>query len=212
MAMDTARSSTPRHLWQVPVFLLGVAALVALLYFRPHFGPDTVAAAESQLKDARQALDKDPAAAVQRGLRVIAVADRYPQLAGEAYFVVGSARLKLADDAGADATRERVQARDQLDQADKHGVPDTDRPKLQYRLAKATLLLGGDPTRAVALLEKSVEADDPAEGYGLLADAYTRVKPPDLAKAVDAGKQQLDRALRTGEPRTLAAARFRLGS
>jgi tetratricopeptide (TPR) repeat protein len=211
MATDPARSTASRHLWQVPVFLLGAAAVAAVLILRPHIGADTLSAAERQLHDARQALDKDPTAAVQRGLRVIALTDRFPQLAGEAHFVVGSARLKLSDDAGADTVRERLQARLHLEQADKHGVPEADRPKLQYRLAKVMLLLGGDPAKVVELLEKSVEADDPAEGYGLLAEACTHLSPPDLAKAIEAGKQQLDRELRTGEARGLAAARFRLG-
>src|SRR5262245_7177943 len=114
MATDTARSTTPRHLWQVPVFFLGAAALAAVLVLRPYLGPDTLASAEHQLHEARQALTKDPAATVQRGLRVIALADRYPQLAGEAHFLVGTARLKLADDAGNDPTRERLQARDHV--------------------------------------------------------------------------------------------------
>src|SRR5881398_3670747 len=117
MATDTARSTAPapaRHLWQVPAFILGVAALTAVLVLRPYFGPDTPAAAEHQLREARKALEQvppDPAAAVQRGLRVLALADRYPQMAGEAHFVVGSARLRLADDPGADKARERLQAR-----------------------------------------------------------------------------------------------------
>lgn len=215
MATDSARTTAPRHLWQVPVFFLGVAALVAVLLLRPRLGPDTLVAAEHQLRDARKALEltpPDPAAAVQRGLHVIALTDRYPQLAGPAHFVVGSARLKLGDDpSAADPARERLQARQHLEQAEQHGVPDEDKPKLQYRLAKATLLLGGDPVRAAGLLEKSVDADDPAEGYGLLADAYARQAPPALAKAVEAGKLQLDRTLRTGDLRAQAVARFRLG-
>src|SRR5215218_6201892 len=141
MPTDTARTTAPPHLWQVPASLLGVAALVGVLYLRPYFGPDTLSAAEHQLRDARKALEQvppDAATAVQRGLRIIAVTDRYPQLAGEAHFVVGSARLRLADEPGAaDAARERLQARQHLEQAEQHGVPDADRPKLQYRLAKA---------------------------------------------------------------------------
>jgi tetratricopeptide (TPR) repeat protein len=215
MATDTARSTAPRHLWQVPVFFLGSAAFLGVLFFRPQLGPDTFAAAEHQLREARKALEQTPpdaASAVQRGLRVIALSDRYPQLVGEAHFIVGSARLKLADDpAAADAARERLQARQHLEQAEQHGLPEADRPKLQYRLAKTMLLLGGDPVKAAALLEKSVDADDPAEGYGLLAEAYSRQAPPNLAKAVEAGKQQLDRALRAGDARAQAIARFRLG-
>ncbi len=216
MATDTARSTTPpaaRHLWQVPAFLVGVAAAVAAPAVRSHF-TDSACAAECHLRDARKALDQSPpdlAAAARQADRALALADRYPQFAGEAHFLAGSAHLRLADEPGSDALRERQQARLHLEQADQHGVPDADKPRLAYRLAKVGLLLGGDPAKAVELLAKSADADDPAEGYGLLAEAYTRLKPPDLGKALEAAKLQLDRALRTSDPKAQAAARFRLG-
>ncbi len=218
MATDTARSSTPpaaRHLWQVPALFLGVAAVIAVLTVRPNNFANTASAAEHQLREARRALDQsppDPAAALERADRVLAMADHYPQLAGEAHFLAGSAHLRLADDPAInDAARERQLARQHLDQAAALQVTDADQLKLNYRLAKVGLLLGGDPARAVALLEKSADADDPAEGYGLLALAYTRLNPPDLTKALEAGKQQLDRALRTSDARLQASARFQLG-
>ena len=62
------------------------------------------------------------------------------------------------------------QARTHLEQADRLGVADSDRPKLTYRLAKTWLLLGLDAAQVVAALQKSIElADDPSEGFGLLA-------------------------------------------
>src|SRR5205807_285809 len=72
---------------------------------------------------------------------------------------------------------------------------------------------GGRPLPAIAagLLEKSAEADDPAEGYGMLAMAYARMNPPDLDKAEKAARHQLDQALRTNDARLQASARFRLG-
>jgi TolA-binding protein len=216
MATDSARSNSPspaRHLWQVPALLIGVAALIAVLVTRPS-APDTIGAAEQQLQEARKALEQvppDPSTAVQKADRVLAVADRYPQLAGEAHFLAGSARLRLGDDPSADAGRERNLARQHLEQAATLGVAEADQPKLNYRLAKVGMLLGGDPAKVASLLEKSVDADDPAEGYGLLAVAYTRQNPPDLPKALEAAKQQLDRTLRSGDARAQAIARFRLG-
>jgi tetratricopeptide (TPR) repeat protein len=218
MATDSARSTTPpaaRHLWQVPALILGVAAVIAVLTVRPNSSANTASAAEHQLRDARRALDQSPpaaAAALQRVDSVLAMADHYPQLAGEAHFLAGSAHLRLADDPAADAARERQLAQQHLDQAAALHVSDADQPKLNYRLAKISLLLGGDPAKVVALLEKSADADDPAEGYGLLALAYTRQTPPDLAKALEASKQQLDRALRSNDAKLQASARFRLGS
>jgi tetratricopeptide (TPR) repeat protein len=217
MATDPARSnpSPARHLWQVPAFLLGVAAVVAVLYVvRPPTSADGPAGAEHQLREGRKALEQLPPdlnTALQRADAVLAAADRYPQLAGEAHFLAGTAHLRLADEPGADVARERQQAKHHLEQAVSHGVGESDRPKLDYRLAKVSLLLGGDPGKAIALLAKSAEADDPMEGYGLLAAAYTRLTPPDLNKASEAARQQLERALRTNDLRSQAVARYHLG-
>jgi hypothetical protein len=217
MATDTARSttSTARHLWQAPVFLLGVAAVVAVLVVRSRFTPETAIGADYQLREARKALNQTPpdtASALQHAESVLAMADHYPQLAGEAHFLAGSAHLRIADDPAADAPNERQLAHRDLDQAASLGVPDSDQPKLNYRLAKLALFLGGDPAKAVALLEKSADADDPAEGYGLLARAYEQLNPPELPKAVEAATKQLDKSLHTGDSRLQASARFRLGS
>jgi tetratricopeptide (TPR) repeat protein len=198
----------------VPAFLLGAAVLAGVAVARPHWHNDR-RTAETQLAAARDALDQSPPdakEAVQRGLRVLALTDTSPHLAGEAHFVVGSARLRLADEPSADAGRERQQARQHLEQAETLGVPESDRPKLQYRLGKVWLLTGGDVAQAVAALEQSVAAaDDPAEGYGLLARAYLRLTPPDLAKALEATKQQLAKTLPTSDAKLQAEARFRLG-
>jgi tetratricopeptide (TPR) repeat protein len=218
MATDTARSTTSpaaRHLWQVPAFLLGIAAvLVVLLVIRPRFSTDTLAAAEHQLAEARKAIEDSPpdlSAALSRTKLVLTQADRYPQLTGEAHFVAGTAHLRLAEEPGADTPRERQKARQEFDQAVAHGVPEADQPKLNYRLAKVMLLLGGDVAKVVALMEKSVEADNAAEGYGLLATAYSRLPAPDMDKAIKASKEQLDRALRTSDAKLQASARFQLG-
>src|SRR5262245_36814982 len=132
MATDTARTITtrPRRLWQVPAFLLGAAALAGVHFGRPYWHDDH-RAAEHHLRAAREALEQSPpdaATAVHRGSRALDAAD--PRLAGEAQFVVGSARLRLADDpACANAAGEREQARKHLERADQLGVPDADRPK-----------------------------------------------------------------------------------
>src|SRR5436190_8454986 len=121
MATDSARSTAPpaaRQLWQVPVFLLGLAALIAVPVLRPYWTSDR-AAAERQLRGARQALEQSPpdaARALQQGQRVLDAAAHFPDLTAAAHFVVGSAHLRLSDDPAADAVRERQQAREHLEQ------------------------------------------------------------------------------------------------
>ena len=62
-----------------------------------------------------------------------------------------------------------------MEQAEKLGVPESDRPKLTYRLGKTGFWLGANPAQAASNLAQSVKsADDPAEGYGLLAQAYEK--------------------------------------
>jgi hypothetical protein len=217
MATDPAHSTTPpaaRHLWQVPAFLLGAAAFAAVIALRPHIKADTVAAAEHQLRDARKYLEQTPidlASALERADTVLAHADRFPHLAGQAHFLAGSAHLRLADEPNADAAHERQQAREQFEKARAADVPESDKPKLDYRLAKVMLLIGGDASQAISLLEKAADADDAVEGYGLLAQAYARLSPPDLDRALKAAKQHLDRALRTNDARLQASARYRVG-
>lgn len=216
MATDMARSnsSSIRHLWQAPIFLIGVGTLVAVILLRPYFSTNTIFAAQHQLAEARKSLEQSPPDlndSIQRGMRVLSATDRFPQLAGEAHFVIGSAQLRLSDGASTDAATLRQQARQHLELADREGVPEADLPKLQYRLAKVHLMAGEDPKQCAAALEKSVEADDPTEGYGLLALAYSRMNPPDHGKALEVAAKQLERSIRGNDPRGQAMARYRLG-
>lgn len=198
------------------MFLLGAATLVAVPMTRSWWNPDDPPAIERQLKAARSALDaKEPdlRQALQRGERVLSYSDRFPQFAGPAHFVVGSAHLRAADDPSTtDVAAERKLARDHLERANEQGVAEADKPKLTYRLGKVWQLTGADPPQTVAALLKAAEvADDPAEGYGLLAQAHLRQQPPDTAAAVDATRKQLAKAMPSSNPRQLAEARFRLG-
>ena len=98
------------------------------------------------------------------------MADHYPQLAGEAHFLAGSAHLRLADEP--DRRRRPVNA-SWPDSTSNRRLPRRLRGRsteaqLPARQGRAARSAATRPRRS-ALLEKSVEADDPAEGYGLLA-------------------------------------------
>src|SRR5205823_4318100 len=168
MALRMTRSALPRQLWQAPAFLLGAAVLAAVPLTRSHWHKNDEAGLARQLAQARQALAQmppDTAQALQRAFKVLESADRYPQLAAEAHFLVGSARLRQIDPAAPDAAA-LAQVRDHLEQAEKLGVPESDRPKLTYRLGKTGFWLGANPAQAASNLAQSVKsADDPAEGY-----------------------------------------------
>ncbi len=192
---DAAPFSTGRlPLWQVPVFFLGVASLAAVLGARPPWRDGAARQLERDLASARQALakpDGDAGRVPALMERVLAGRDRWPHRAGEAFFLLGSAHARLADQAaGDDALGHWRAALDHLRQAESLGVPDDDRPALQYRLGKAGFHTGDDPRRVADRLAASVEqaADDRAEGYALLTQAYLRLPEPDLRAALRANE------------------------
>lgn len=217
MATDTAptRRDEPRQLWQAPVFFLGVAVIIAAPLARKHWRPHDEPAISRQLAQARQALEKsppDPTASLQYARKTLELVDRFPQFAGEAHYLIGSAQLRLIDLSAPDGNA-LGQSRAHLEQADRIGVSDSDRPKLNYFLAKSAVLRGLDPAPSLAALAQSIDAaDDAAEAYGLLAQAHLKMEPPDLNAALEATKQQLAKAGPGTDARWLAAARLRLGS
>src|SRR5947208_2509262 len=104
------------------------------------------------------------------------------------------------------------EARQHLELAEQQGVPDADKPRLKYRLAKTWLQMGVDLPQVIAALTAAADrADDPVEAYGLLADAYAKQTPPDLPAALEAVKQQVAKAPPDADPAVLARARLRLG-
>src|SRR5439155_1846465 len=129
----------------------------------------------------------DAAPAIEAGDKAAAALRRLsppdPQLRAEAHFLLGSAHLRRGDEA-ADAAEERRLARSELFEAvERDRLPDADRPKLDYRRAKVVALLNDEPRKVIDLLKPIVEAgtaEDPVEGFGLLAMTYLRLNPPDL--------------------------------
>jgi hypothetical protein len=218
MATDPAlRFPTPaarRALWPVPTFLVGAAVLIAVPLSRAYWHPDDAPAFARQLAHARQSLEKSPpdwADVIQRAQIVVEAANRFPQFAAEAHFLIGSAQLGRIEHGRVDPGV-ISQARQHLQQAEQLGVSDADRPKLAYRLARSAVLLGLNPSQAALDLAKAIDAaDDPADAYGLLAEAFLKQQPPDLAAALEATKKQLEKAAPATEPRLLAQARLRSG-
>jgi len=105
-----------------------------------------------------------------------------PDHAGEARFLYGTALIRAAERTSAGLARDHwLKAREQLEEAEKLGVPEADQGRLQYRLGKAGFYSEADPAGVAERLAAAVKsADGPAEGYNLLARAYLRLKPPDL--------------------------------
>ncbi len=179
-----------RQLWQVPAFLLGLAALAGFLVARPLW-LDPLARARAQLVEARRLLDRPGAADRAAGL-----AQAYLEkagdggLAGEAHFLLGSARARSARDAGGDAPALWREALGHLERAERLGVPPGDDALLRFRLGLCGSHTGMDPRRVAELLAGSVqESDDKVEGFRLLGQAYLRLPAPDLEAALRANEE-----------------------
>jgi tetratricopeptide (TPR) repeat protein len=184
-----------RQLWQVPVFLLGVAALVLTWVNRPCTGDCTARQLVRELNVARHELVHNNAeAALTMVRRVLEQLDRVPERQGEAYFLLGSAELALAGPGDPrQAAARYLEARKHLEQAEQAGVAEADQAPLRYRLAKADFCSAGDPRqvidRLLAAVDQLTEDRDRGDAYVLLAQAYLRLPQPDLKGALAANER-----------------------
>jgi tetratricopeptide (TPR) repeat protein len=217
MATTTAPTTWPlaprvrwHQLWQLPAFCLGIVTLSAVLALRPLWQVGPAVEARRALADARRLAehpDTRPEDLDTRLTALLAAPERFPTLAGEAHFLLGSVYLRHA---GAEPEAWR-RARAHLENAEALGVPDAVRARLTFRLGKVWAHDGVDPRQVCDYLARSVPdaADDPFEGYGLLTQAYLHLPEADVQAALDANKKQLD--LPTAREDLLAPVRLLRG-
>jgi TolA-binding protein len=215
-----------RTLWQVPVFFVGVVALVTACLTRSLLvGPDPARQLHRDLAEARRLLERDvndPEGALRYAQQAVDNLASDPEQAAEAYFLLGSAYLRIAEQTalpdGKDKERAGKywrEARRWLQEAERRGLSGEDSNRLHYRLAKIAFHLGDDPGQVVELLKASVDvADDRAEALTLLSQAYLRLNPPNLKEALKANKKLREEVPRIGEdvlgPAKLAGAKLLL--
>jgi tetratricopeptide (TPR) repeat protein len=206
-----------RHLWQVPTFLLGLLALAAVCAARPLWHEAQPCGEEPTLVALRDSF-KQPELDGDRALKLGAEAvqgARTPSAAAEAHFLLGSVYVALAERSDPARAKDHWrEARSHLEQASALSVSEEDRPRLDYRLARAWAHTGEPAPKVIAALEHSLEEGaagphDKARGYGLLAEAYLKLPQPDLEKALDATVKEID--LPNVDDELLAPARLRRG-
>jgi tetratricopeptide (TPR) repeat protein len=189
----------PRQLWQVPTFLagllaVGLVAVNAVLHRPPgSTAQRELAAARAALRDPR----RGPKQAAALAEKALAFAGKSVALKAEAHFLWGLAIAQLADAGPAEQARQRRQAAlDQLRRAESLGVAESDRPRLWFTLGQLIWLTKKNAKGALPYLTRGLPdgADNPAEGYGLVADLYLQLPTPDLEAALAANQKQLDLA------------------
>jgi tetratricopeptide (TPR) repeat protein len=224
MAEITAATTSPspgeppetplRHLWQAPVFLVGVTALLVAWAMRPPARPDVQRQLEEDLTIVRRELaqsDGDLLTAVAKAQHALDLAETVQQRLGEVHLLLGTAHLRQGERAESPLNDEYYRlARQHLDQAEQYGVPEEEQGRLQFRLGKIAFILKDEPEKVVQRLAAGVEqADDPAEGWGLLAQAYLNMNPPNFKEALKAN-ERLRQSPQVDE-RFLAPAKLQAG-
>lgn len=196
-SVSTAPNGNPRRrLWPVPVFLAGLLALTAAYLSRPIWLDPETYWLEFNLEALRSAVRNAEAADewFEPAQDLVRRCEARNYRAGEAHFLAGTISLRLAQQAPpTQASSLFAQAQDHLEKANTLGVPAGDRPRLEYRLGVVLLRSGGDLRRAIDYLRANASvADDPAEAYGLLTQAYLNLPQPDLEAALAANQLLLE--------------------
>src|ERR1700730_6768919 len=140
---DTLKPAIPKYhpplrfLWQIPLFIVGLVTLAGVFAFRNGWHINNDAGIEQDLSKARTLLAGPDWDLDQIGILTadsIKQADKNPQLAGEASFLLGSAYLQAADKQAGEAARQFLTlARYNLERAEGFGVSGADQTKLSYR-------------------------------------------------------------------------------
>src|SRR2546430_13565602 len=105
MATDPAAPAPPRRLWQLPTFLVGLAALVALWHYGHRLRPSVADRFDRAIVALRPPLDRWPPDLdqVQAALRKLPEGDPPADRANSVHYLVGSAYVAIAEAAGPDA-------------------------------------------------------------------------------------------------------------
>ncbi len=228
MATDSARLPArpgrryARTLWQWPTFLAGTAVFAAAWADAiPVPPPDPFAAARDDLAAFRslaESRNPDPAALRDRAKGFDA--GHAPEQA-LAHFVLGTGHVRLAELATDPAAGKEAWAlaRQNLEKVTPDQLPDDDRPRLAYRLAKARAGCGFPPATpaadlaaVVAQLSTVPAGEAPGEGNRLVAELCLRLNPPDAARAKALFTLYLTDAGLSTPAASLARARLALGT
>ncbi|HYV39916.1 MAG TPA: hypothetical protein VE988_29790, partial [Gemmataceae bacterium] len=187
------------QLWQVPAFFIGAIALALVAAAAPLAPRGDDMPLDQDLLTVRRALEKPgllPDDVVALAESTVAHANRQPDRAGEAHFLLGAVYLRQAErHSPPDKKREeRDKAGMHLELAELRGVPEADVARLTYLRGKVAFLVAANMPRAIELLSKSLPggADNAAEGYAMVVQAHLQGTPPDLDAALAANLKQME--------------------
>jgi tetratricopeptide (TPR) repeat protein len=222
-APETAPDPT-RHLWQVPVFLVGLAAFLAAWQgWLPIGSPDPTLAFQKDLAVLRGAAERtNPDAAELKALlaKTAVAVDTFPEAGSAAHFALGSGYARLAElTASPDDARVNWElARQHFDRVKPDQLSDPlDPPRLAFRKAKTRVAVGLPHNSTAAeinlyrqILQNTPPNEEPGEANRLLAELCLLASPPDPKRAKEALTAYLTEAGLSTPPASLARAKLRL--
>jgi hypothetical protein len=206
---------TPSQLWQAPLFCIGLLALTLVAASTPLRQDPALRQFREELAQLRdnlvpgRVLPEELVAQADKILKELEL-EHFTRLGSEAYFLTGSAYFRLAESqASPESQVARTRAVELFDKAMGYQCAERDWPALQYRLGLCLYRLERDRERALDLMNRAVDqgADQPADGYGILVQAYLQAPQPNLEAALAANQKQLEHI---SDPRGLALMRARL--
>ncbi len=215
-----ARAGAPagtRRLWQVPLFLLGIVAVIVVVVLHLSRGPSHDDLAKADGTEAFEALAaNDLVRAITTAHRGLERASQPSRLSADLHLVLGTAYLMQADSAPETERLELYRrARWNLQQALEQGPSEEHRPRLHFRLTKAIARTGADPLQVIPLAQDAVEHSplDRADAYRLLIELYLALPVPNVEAALRVNENLLGmRDLSDqGDPCDLDAARVQRG-
>jgi hypothetical protein len=188
---------SPGQLWQVPMFLIGLLAIVGVAVSAPWRQTPQERELDQMVLKLRQGLDNN-----ESGDVLVAQAENLklrltnlPARSAEGNFLIGSAYYRQAKNKqGPAANVSLAYAVEHLDKALGAGVAPGDRPALQYRLGYALYQQNTDVPRALELMTLGVEkgAEQPLQAYKVLLQAHLQRTPLDVDAARSAVRRVID--------------------
>jgi hypothetical protein len=202
----------PGQLWQVPTFLIGLSALIAVAASTPIRHPTASRQFDATVYALRQGLQRgqDPITLVALAENALGEVYNYGDRAAEVRFLAGSVYFRLASASPPEVARDYwPRAVEHFEAAQQLGADERDLPALEYRLGWSLYGQDHDVPRALELITRSVDrgAEQPLAGYQLLLQANLKQTPPDLVAALAASRKVVE-LTDDREPDALAQARL----
>lgn len=188
---------TPGQLWQVPTFVVGLAAFITVAAATPIRHPTASRQFDATVAALRQGLQKnqDPTSLMPLAENALAEVHGYGDRAAEVQFLAGSVYSRLAAVSPPETARDYWRrAAELFEMAQQLGADERDVPMLEYRLGWALYAQDRDVPRALDLMTRNVDrgADQPLDGYRLLVQANLKLAVPDLAAALAASRKVVE--------------------